>query len=156
MTVATADRAARDDAVDRLAVTLVQQAGLLSRLVLLRLDVGVSRTEASVLARLESGPQRITALAELDGLAQPTVTLLVKNLENQGLVQRERSADDGRVVLVSLTGAGHEALELVRARYRQRMRACLQDLPHEEIAALEAATRPMASLVRRLQPEGWR
>lgn len=156
MTIDTADRAARQDAIDRLAVTLVQQAGLLSRLVLLRLDVGVSRTEASVLARLESGPQRITALAELDGLAQPTVTLLVKNLENEGLVQRERSAADGRVVLVSLTGAGREALELVRARYRQRMRACLLDLPRDDIAALEAATRPMASLVRRLQPEGWR
>jgi DNA-binding MarR family transcriptional regulator len=141
------------DALDGLAVTLVQQASLLNRLVLARLDVALSRSEASLLARLESGPQRITALAELDGLAQPTVTLLVKRLEEGGLVRRERWSDDGRVVLVSLTTAGHEALELVRTRYRERLRACFADLPDEDIAALERSTGAMASLIERLQKE---
>ena len=154
-TVASA-HAGENDGLDQLAVALVQQAALLSRLVSLRLDVAVSRTEASLLARLEAGPQRITALADLDGLAQPTVTLLVKNLERQGAVRRQRSADDGRVVLVSLTNAGHEALELVRTRYRERMRACLSQLAGGEIAALESALPAMASLVERLQPEGSR
>jgi DNA-binding MarR family transcriptional regulator len=142
------------DALDQLAVSLVQQATLLTRLVFLRLDVGVSRTEASLLARLETGPQRITALADLDGLAQPTVTLLVKSLENAGLVRRRRSANDGRVVLVSLTGTGHEALELVRTRYRERMRACLSELRSDEIEALEQAVLATGSLVDRLQGNG--
>jgi DNA-binding MarR family transcriptional regulator len=145
-----------NDPLDRLAVGLVQQAALLSRLVFLRLDVAVSRTEASLLARLEAGPERITSLADLDGLAQPTVTLLVKNLEHHGMVRRERSPEDGRVVLVSLTGAGHEALELVRTRYRDRMRACLTRLADGEIAALQSALPAMASLVQHLQPEGTR
>jgi len=150
------DRPREGDALDRLAVSLVQHATLLSRHVFVRLDAGVSRSEASVMSRLERGPERITALAELDGLAQPTVTLLVKSLESDGFVRRERSADDGRVVLVSLTAAGHEALELVRARYRQRMRSCLLDLSSDEIAALEPAAEAMASLVERLQQEGSR
>jgi DNA-binding MarR family transcriptional regulator len=144
------------DALDRLAVTLVQQASLLNRLVLARLDVDLSRSETSLLARLEAGPQRITTLAELDGLAQPTVTLLVKRLEADGLVGRERWADDGRVVLVSLTAAGHQALELVRARYRERLRACFADLPDEDVAALERSTDAMASLIERLQKETFR
>jgi DNA-binding MarR family transcriptional regulator len=148
--------ASEDDALDHLAVALVQQAALLSRLVFLRLDVAVSRSEASLLARLETGPQRITGLADLDGLAQPTVTLLVKNLEHHGMVRRERSPDDGRVVLVSLTDAGHRALELVRTGYRERMRTCLSHLADDEIATLQSALPAMASLVQRLQPEGAR
>lgn len=144
------------DALDRLAVALVQQASLLSRLVFARLEVGLSRSEASLLARLEGGPGRITALADLDGLAQPTVTLLVKGLEEDGLVRRERSAEDGRVVLVSLTPAGRDALELVRVRYRELLRSCLADLPIHDVAALSSGARAMASLVERLQKEGAR
>jgi DNA-binding MarR family transcriptional regulator len=142
--------------VEELASTLVQQAARLTRLVFARLDVGLSRSEASVLAQVESAPERITTLAELDGLAQPTVTLMVKRLEEAGLVRREQSADDGRVVLVSLTDRGHEALALVRARYRERLRGCLADLPSEDIATLEPATRVVATLIDRLQKEGSR
>lgn len=141
------------EALDRLAVALVQQSSLLSRLVFARLDVELSRSEASLLARLEAGPERVTALAELDGLAQPTVTLLVKRLEVNGLVVRERPLRDGRVVLVSLTPAGRDALEFVRRRYRERLRTCLADLPAENVAALERGIAAMDSLIDRLQRE---
>lgn len=142
--------------LDQLAVSLVQQSALLTRLVFMRLDVQQSRSEASLLARLEAGPERITVLAELDGLAQPTVTLMVKRLEAEGLVSRERALDDGRVVLVSLTAAGRAALELVRRRYRERLQACLADLPSEDVIALERATEAMSSLIERLQNEDYR
>jgi DNA-binding MarR family transcriptional regulator len=148
--------ASADEALDELAVTLVQQSSLLSRLVFARLDVELTRSEASLLARLEAGPERITALAELDGLAQPTVTLLVKRLEGNGLVGRERPLKDGRVVLVSLTAAGRRALELVRRRYRERLRACLADLPSQDVAALERGIGAMESLIERLQREDGR
>lgn len=146
----------KPQALDELAVTLVQQSSLLARLVFLRLDVQLSRSEASLLARLDAGPERITVLAELDGLAQPTVTLMVKRLEGQGLVSRERASDDGRVVLVSLTPTGHEALELVRRRYRERLRACLADLPGDDLVALERAVEAMTSVIERLQNEDYR
>lgn len=141
------------DALDQLSVTLVPQVSLLSRLVFARLDIGLSRSEASLLARLEPGPERITALADLDGLAQPTVTLLVKRLEGEGLVRRERSSEDGRVVLVSLTAAGRDALGRVRVRYRELLRSCLGDLPAEDVAALGSGVRAMGSLIERLQKE---
>jgi MarR family 2-MHQ and catechol resistance regulon transcriptional repressor len=41
------------------------------------------------------------------------VTLVVDNLERDGLVQRERSAKDRRVVMVSLTEAGKELISQV-------------------------------------------
>jgi MarR family 2-MHQ and catechol resistance regulon transcriptional repressor len=41
------------------------------------------------------------------------VTLVVDNLEKSGLVRRERSAEDRRVVMVSLTEAGRELISRV-------------------------------------------
>jgi MarR family 2-MHQ and catechol resistance regulon transcriptional repressor len=41
------------------------------------------------------------------------ITLVVDNLERDGLVQRERSAEDRRVVNVSLTAAGRELISQV-------------------------------------------
>lgn len=149
----TIDDPLATDELDALAVTLVQQTAALSRVMFGRLGLGVSRTEAGVLARLEAGPHRITTLAGLDGLAQPTVTLLVKELEGRGFLRRDRSPDDGRVVMVSLTPVGRETLASVRLRYRALLREHLDELPGDDVLALESAIRVMAGLVECLQRE---
>src|SRR6058998_2812455 len=104
--------------VDLIATQLLPRASLLSRLLLRQSGAGVPRSEAGVLGALAQRPWRITELAEREGLAQPTMTLLVKRLEQRGWVQRERDAADGRVVLVSLTPEGTAALDETRAGYR--------------------------------------
>jgi DNA-binding MarR family transcriptional regulator len=48
-----------------------------------QIDGELSRTEVGLLNTLSTGPRRITELAELEGLAQPTMTSLVKQLEQQ-------------------------------------------------------------------------
>ena len=63
------------------------------------------------------GSQRstVTALSERLQLAQSTVTELVARAETAGLVARDPSTDDGRVVYFSLTPEGERRLEaLVR------------------------------------------
>jgi DNA-binding MarR family transcriptional regulator len=141
-------------ALDHLTVTIVQQASLLTRLVFRHADTGMSRSEASVLGTLRAGPQRITALAELEGLAQPTVTLLVKRLEDRGWVLRERATDDGRVVMVSMTDAGREALDEIRDRYRPLLRAGLSELSDEQFTALVEGTEALTILIDTLQKKG--
>jgi DNA-binding MarR family transcriptional regulator len=142
--------------LDEFAVSLAQQASALSRLVFNQGKLGLTRSESSLLATLRGGPQRITALAEIEGLAQPTVTVLVKRLEERGWVARERPADDGRVVLVSLTTAGYDALARWRERYRPRLRAGLQELSDEQLAALVDASDAFAVLIDVLQHDGRR
>src|SRR4029079_7751314 len=93
----------RDEAIERVATTLLPQASLLQRLIAKRACWTLTRSEGSVLSTLSAAPQRIGALAELEGLAQPTVTVMVKRLEERGWVKRESEACDGRVVLVSIT-----------------------------------------------------
>jgi DNA-binding MarR family transcriptional regulator len=149
----TAVQESRGVDLDELAVLLAQQASSLSRLVFSHGKLGMTRSESSLLVTLRGGPQRITALAELEGLAQPTVTVLVKRMEERGWVSRGDSADDGRVVLVSLTTAGRQALEQWRERYRPRLRAGLEDLSEAQLAALVDAAGAYAALVDRLQSD---
>jgi DNA-binding MarR family transcriptional regulator len=145
-----------ENTLDELAVTLLQNASLLTRLLFHHAEAGISRSEASLLARLEGGPQRITTLAEYEGLAQPTITRLVEQIEKYGWVRRERAPEDRRVVLVSLTADGRDTLRDFRARYRPLLLECLAALPDEQVAALERATDAMTALVGEMQKGGGR
>jgi DNA-binding MarR family transcriptional regulator len=104
-----------------------------------------------VASRWRAGPRRITELAELEGLAQPTMTSLVKQLEQRGLVRRGRHADDGRVVLVDLTDIGAAALADYRARARDLLGTYLAEIPDEQVEALADATEAVTQLVGLLQ-----
>jgi DNA-binding MarR family transcriptional regulator len=52
----------------------------------------------------------VTELAERLQLAQSTVTELVSRAEDSGLVERERSSEDGRVAHLRLTEEGERRL----------------------------------------------
>jgi DNA-binding MarR family transcriptional regulator len=136
---------------DLIATELLPRAALVSRLVLRQSGAGIPRSEAGVLGALSRGPWRITELAEREGLAQPTMTLLIKRLEDRGWVQRERDAADGRAVLVSLTAAGTDALEATRAGYRAVLRRHVESMSAAEVAALTTATEALGQLVDALQ-----
>jgi DNA-binding MarR family transcriptional regulator len=141
----------RSDQIDYVSKELPSAAGLLARLLVRQLGGELSRTEVGLLKTLSGGPRRITELAELEGLAQPTMTILVKQLEQQGLVRRDRQADDGRVVLVHLTDGGAAALEDYLARVRELLGSYLAEIPDEQVEALAAATDALAQLVALLQ-----
>ena len=115
---------------------LVPRISQLTRLVVKHTRATISRSEGGILSTLSGGPKRVTELAELEGLAQPTITILIKRLEQNGWVTRARDAEDGRVVLVSLTPAGTVALEQFRAQYREVLREHLEALSDEQVEAL--------------------
>jgi DNA-binding MarR family transcriptional regulator len=141
----------RAERIEYVAGHLIGHAALLTRLLVKQVRPDVSRTEAGVLRTLTDAPRRITELAELEGLAQPTMTLLVQRLEQRGWVERKRHPGDGRVVLVSLTEAGSTTLEGFRTQVLAALRSRLDAMPDEAIAALEAATETLGSLVDTLQ-----
>src|SRR2546423_6737050 len=148
---ATSRPATRAEQIDHVAGHLLANAALLARLLVKQLRSDISRTEAGVLHTVSEGPRRITELAALEGLAQPTMTLLVQRLERHGWVTRERHAGDGRVVLVSVTQAGRATLEEFRAQVADALHTYLEAMTDEQIAALETATDALTSLVDALQ-----
>jgi DNA-binding MarR family transcriptional regulator len=141
----------RSDQIDYVSKQLPSAAGLLARLLVKELGGQLSRTEVGLLHTLSSGPRRITELAELEGLAQPTMTSLVTQLEQHGLVRRDRQIDDGRVVLVYLTDGGAAVLEDYSARLRELLGRYLAEMPDREVEALAGATDALSQLVVLLQ-----
>src|SRR3954451_195126 len=139
--------ARRAERIDYVAEQLLPHAAIVTRLLIKQVEAEISRTEAGVLSTLVAAPRRITELAELESLAQPTMTLLVQRLEQRGWVTRERGADDGRVVLVSLTEAGSATLEEFRAQVGAALRVHMDAMSDEQIAALETATEALGLLV---------
>lgn len=97
-------------------------------------------TSSATLATLDrTGPRRITDLAVSEGVTQPAMTVLVRVMEESGLVERRRDTSDKRVTLVSLTEAG---ASYVRARRRAGVDAfvgLIDQLTDDEVEALVAA-----------------
>jgi DNA-binding MarR family transcriptional regulator len=147
----------RAERVDHIAERLPARAALLVRLLVKQVrSREISRTEMEVLSILTEGPRRITELTDLEGIAQPTMTLLVKRLEERGWVQREGLPDDGRVVMISLTRAGSTAQEKFRAQFLAALRVDLQELSDQQLKELSAATETLGSFVDDLQQRAGR
>jgi len=101
---------------------------------------GLSMTAAATLAGIERlGPQRLTVLAAREGVTQPAMTQLISRLEESGLVRREASPEDGRVVLVAITDEGRAVLARRRSVRSERMAAIIDQLGPEHRAALAIA-----------------
>ena len=138
----------RAELVDHVAEHLLSRAAILVRLLVKQVRSGeISRTELEVLSILREGARRITELSELEGTSQPTMTLLVRRLEEKGWVRRSWLPDDRRVVMISLTAAGRAAQRRFRTTFLEAMRDDLRELSGDDLRALSAATETLSSFV---------
>ena len=123
----------------------------LASLVIRQRPRDISLTAASTLTALErNGPRRLTQLALGEGIAQPSMTTLVGQLEGLGLVERHNDPSDGRVVLVAITREGSRYLRAARRQISDRISGLLGELPAREVATLRdaaGALRHLADLV---------
>ena len=111
-------------------------------------------TSAATLGTLErTGPRRITDLAAAEGVAQPSMTVLVTALERSGFVERHRDAADKRVTLVALTPAGSQYLRRRREAGAEVITQLISKLSPDEAAALNAAV-PALTRLRELHFQG--
>src|SRR6188472_2794859 len=128
------------DAIAEIARLLPQRSGQLGRLIWRHARGPLHRGMASALGTLVHGPQTIGRLAEIEGVAQPTMTRMVGRLEAEGLVQRGRDAHDGRIALMSLTSSGVKELQALRGRYTALLHDRLANLPDETLHELQKAS----------------
>jgi len=102
--------------------------------------LGVTVPEARVIASVGSfGPFSIMDLARHANLDKSQASRAAEALIKQGLVQREASEDDGRVVLISLTDEGRELYRKVMPIARKWNADLFDCLDDDEKAAFSAA-----------------
>jgi DNA-binding MarR family transcriptional regulator len=140
------DAAGTSDATN--TVSAVAVYGLVTALIR-RAPRDISLTSLSTLATLDrTGPRRITDLAMVEGIAQPSMTALVSTLQAGGFVQRGTDANDKRVALVELTDSGRTYLHARRAAGADKLAQLIDLLPDEQAAALAAAVPALTQLLR--------
>ena len=112
------------------------------------LPPGMSRAQGRVLGTLrDSGPQRITVLADLERVTQPTMSGLVAGLERRGCVERCADGADRRVVLVRLTEEGRKVLDEIHESRSQVLQAWLALLGEEDRASLARSLPALRQLI---------
>jgi DNA-binding MarR family transcriptional regulator len=130
---------------EQLAVDLIEQVGRLRRA--LRRSAGTpwpssaltgAQMELARLLRRNPGVSVNSAAEEL-GLAPNTVSSLVGQLVDAGLVRRTSDARDRRVARLELTPAAQRRLDAWRDERAAALRAALDRTPSPERRALERA-----------------
>lgn len=90
-----------------------------------------------LLMREESRTSTPSVLAEKTGVTRATMTGLLDGLEQVGLVTREYTKNDRRIVLIKLTDAGQAKLDVVMPDYYKRLRQCMRGLNEEQRQQLQ-------------------
>jgi MarR family 2-MHQ and catechol resistance regulon transcriptional repressor len=105
-------------------------------------NVGLAEADLTVsqFAVLEvlyhAGPLCLTAIAHKILTTGGNLTLVVKNLEKRGLVQRRQSADDRRFFYVHLTNKGRKLIAEIFPKQAARITEVLGALTADEQAEL--------------------
>jgi DNA-binding MarR family transcriptional regulator len=96
----------------------------------------LSYAQYGLLFALSDGKSKSSReLALAADVSPATAAEMLDGLAAGGLVARERSLDDKRIVLTSLTQRGKALVEERRATYEPRWRAALADFSPEELSS---------------------
>ena len=112
-------------------------------------ESGVTAPHLSALSVLVFGGARtLGELAEAEQVRPPSITRIVRNLEADGLVEREPDPADRRIVRVRATDRGRAVLEEGRRRRISDLAARLRTVDAAELETLERAAELIERVVR--------
>lgn len=87
-------------------------------------------------------------IAEEGGFSKATLSGVLTTLEGRGLVIRERSASDGRLVIVRLSPAGKRLMKRLFPEFNGQEQFVVSGIPRPERSAAAVALRQMCSAVQ--------
>jgi DNA-binding MarR family transcriptional regulator len=114
-------------------------------------EPALSATDAWLLGRItDTGPARLSTLADWQEVDRSTMTTQVRRLESLGLVARAPDPLDGRAVLVEATAAGAARHARTKETARAVYEAFLSDWSEDDLRqAAHVAARLVAALEHR-------
>jgi DNA-binding MarR family transcriptional regulator len=118
----------QDPDVGQVAAALRVSIGLLlRRLRQVRVEGELSLPESSALVRLDrGGPATSGELAKLEQISPQSMGATLAALEARGLIDRRSDPQDGRRVVLSVTGAGRDVLTDKRNARTEAMAGALE------------------------------
>lgn len=111
----------------------------------------VTTNDMHVIEAIGTGAAKnMSSVAKTLSVTLGTLTIAVNSLVKKGFVQRVRSEEDRRVVLVSLTVRGKKAHEHHRQFHDKMIAQIINGLNQEEIAVLEKALSNLTQFFREI------
>jgi DNA-binding MarR family transcriptional regulator len=101
----------------------------------LQLDLTMSQVKG-IFTLANEGPMPISQLAATLNIGRPAASILVDRLVELGMVERTEDAVDRRRTFARLSPEAEELVAQLRQGGRERLRACLNRLSDEDLAAL--------------------
>jgi DNA-binding MarR family transcriptional regulator len=98
------------------------------------------------------GPLPMGGLAEAMDVSQASATGIVDRMEQRGLVERQRDAEDRRVVRVAISDQGRRLIAGMADQRREHLLALLADLTDDELQAFLTGASAMRRARERLHP----
>ena len=98
-------------------------------------------------------PRNMSAVAKSLSVTVGTLTIAMNNLVKKGYVNRVRSEEDRRVVLVSLSEKGEQAYHHHRIFHERMVMSVLKDLNKEETESLTAELVKLQDFFRNYRTE---
>ena len=99
-------------------------------------------------------PRPLGEISEDHDIRLATASGLIDNLVGRGLVRRQTSESDRRIVLVSLTDRGAAALHAVRGRFQSTWRRRLRSVPIKRQMEMLNAITELSDHLRPAAPGG--
>jgi len=104
----------------------------------------LSLVHLNVLFILEAdGPLPMRGLAEAMDVSQASATGIVDRMEQRGLVERQRDAEDRRVVRVAIIDEGRRLVAGMANERREHLAQMLAEFTDDELAAFLTGARAM-------------
>jgi len=114
-------------------------------------EVGLTGPQLTVIKLLDSfGDLSLSNLSERIRAQNSTVTGIIDRMEREGLVRRERSASDRRVVYIRLSEKGHKLAQKIEVEPMQLFTKALVEL---SAADLKDFVRILGKLQKRVRVE---
>lgn len=112
---------------------------------------GLTPSQFRLLAALEDAPSlTVGELARAAGVSSPTATKMLDGLEQDGIVKRERDAEDRRRMAVRPTAKGRRALAKAGARVAGARERIYEQLTPDERAQAERLLPRLAEAIEQL------
>lgn len=92
-------------------------------------------------------PIETRQIAAEGGFSKATLTGVLGTLEGRGLVTREKSATDGRLVIVQLTDAGRKLMDKLFPKFNKQEQEIAGAMSHDSRVAVAEALRLLTSRV---------
>jgi len=147
------DEGVIEDELDELALELILSASRFTRRAGRVPGTTHSATTWQTLSELDvRGGLRVSDLAQLQHVAQPTMTSIVQRFEQDGWVSRAPDPEDGRATLIRITDLGRSELRAYRRGAVRRTRPLLAELTGSERELLARAAELLGRLAKRADP----